>query len=431
MRPLGLSLYRAITSLLTPLVPAWLRHRARVEKEYPARLSERFGEAMLPRPPGRLVWLHGASVGEVEIALNLIQALKKTHDDLQFLLTSGTCTSAALADKRLDENAVHQYLPLDTPRAVQKFMAHWRPDLGVLIESELWPNLILQAKEQGTKLALVNARMNAQSFTRWQNAPASARYLLNAFDWIGAADEVTAQGLKSLLGSEVQTSGNLKLAAPAPMADMDLVDRLKRRLAKRPVWLALSTHEGEDEIILAAHKQVLQSHPDALLILVPRHPDRADKVTRLCKAFGLSQLLHSQNGIPDTNSKIYIGDSIGDMGLWLRLGGPAFIGGSLLSSLNGHNPLEAAKLGVAILTGPYSASFTDLYAQLLHEKGAIIVPRAEDIANAILGIWGQPARGITMSTIAHAIAEKNAGAPMHKTITALRSLLGEDGHARP
>ncbi len=425
MRPLGLNIYRAITSVLSPLARVWLGYRVRSDKEDEDRLGEKLGKPGLDRPAGTLVWLHGASVGEAEIALNLVQTLGAVRNDLQFLLTSGTSSSASLIAKRLGKNARHQYLPLDIPGAVQRFLYHWQPDIGVFVESELWPNLILAARQKNIKLALVNARMNEHSLQRWKGAPASAAHLFGAFDWIGAADGKTMHGLQSFTSKNIAHTGNLKYAAPAPSVDDKALSGLQSAFGNRQIWLAISTHKNEDEVVLAAHRRVRDQYPDAALILVPRHPERATGIAALCVKTGQTCIRHSSGAMPDRQTSVYIGDSIGEMGLWLRLGSPAFIGGSLFSTMTGHNPLEAAKLGVPVLSGPYRASFYDVYKGLITAKGALETRTTAEIAKAVVKIFTEPEHAKAMAEAAQTCARDNAQTPVKITLVALLSLIGE------
>ncbi len=422
-RPLALSVYRIATQLFAGFAKPWLQHRVHSDKEDAARLGERLGRTSIERPKGTLVWVHGASVGETDLALNLIQTLHGAKKDIRFLLTTGTQTSADLAARRMKSHTRHQYLPLDIPDAVDRFLTHWQPELGVFVESELWPNLITAAEDKRIKLALVNARMNATSLRRWHRAPASAKHLLNAFDWIGTADETTRKGLATLTDWSITQSGNLKLSAPPPTADQAALKQLKSAFGARPVWLALSTHEGEDQIILNAHKRILTEHPQAVLILVPRHPERASEIARLCANALLISQTHSSGKTPNADSSVYIGDSIGDMGLWLRLASPAFIGGSLLPDLSGHNPLEAVRLNVPVLSGPHRASFDALYASLADAGGAKIVTTETELATAILSLWVDLKAAKTMTDAAQTLIDTKAKAPMDITRAALLDLI--------
>lgn len=217
--PLGLSAYRGVSAALSPLAGPLLRWRARAGKEEQARIGERFGTASIPRPPGPLVWLHGASVGEARVLLTLVDALAAARPDISFLITSGTTTSAADIAAAGRPRLIHQYAPLDTPAAARRFLAHWRPDLGVFVESELWPNLLRTAQAAGVKLALVNARLSEKSLANWGKFSASASHLLACYDRIFAVDRATAAGLSRFTTAPVEAIGNLKLAAPAPRVD--------------------------------------------------------------------------------------------------------------------------------------------------------------------------------------------------------------------
>ncbi len=429
--PLSLTAYRLLTGALSPLAKLWLKARAKKGKEDAAGLDQRLGLTDLVRPDGKLVWLHGASVGEAEIALGLMQTLHETHPDTQFLLTSGTVTSAALITKRLSGKSTyarHHYIPLDCPQYARRFIDHWRPELGVFIESEIWPNLILRAHKNGTKLALVNARMNARSLRQWQRAPMAAARLLSAFSWIGAADAATANGLQSMAAQKIIRAGNLKLGAPAPQADAAVLTRLKSTITNRPVWLAVSTHKGEDDIMLAAHASICAQQKDALMILVPRHPERAANIAALCAAHGLIGVLHSAGPL-SPNTQVYIGDSIGEMGLWLRLGGPVFIGGSLSPDFAGHNPIEAAKLRTPILTGPHHASFAALYTALMAKGGAKLASNADEISDDVTRLWKNPAGAQAMTNAAFKIVQAQADAPMKTTLVGILPLLERGDNA--
>jgi 3-deoxy-D-manno-octulosonic-acid transferase len=425
MSALGLSVYRIMTQGLAPLAPLWLKRRVNAGKEDAARLGERLGRASLARPPAKLIWLHGASVGEAEMAITLIQALGAARADLQFLLTTGTRTSAELAAARLGKNARHQYLPLDIPGAVHSFLQHWQPDLGVFMESEIWPNLILAAKAQGVKLALVNGRLNDASFRRWQNLPASAAHLLDSFDWIGVADPFTLRSIQHFTKRDLKLCGSLKHAAMAPNVTKKILAGVRANLGKDAIWLALSTHKGEEEMLLAAHRKILEQVPKARLVLVPRHPERGVDIARLCQQVGLGAGLHSKAEPANENTRVYIGDSIGEMGLWLRLGSPAFIGGSLMPALRGHTPVEAAKLGVPVFTGPYRASFAEIYQDLLDANGVLITPGGDAIAKAVLNVWDNPKQATDMAKAAQTLINDRAQAPLQTTIKALLALVEE------
>jgi 3-deoxy-D-manno-octulosonic-acid transferase len=401
----ALSLYRATTLALGPLARPWLDARARAGKEDAARLEERFGTYTQARPAGPLMWFHAVSVGESGVAIALIEALGARDPALSFLLTTGTRTSAELAAKRAPPRTTHAYAPVDSADAVRKFFAHWRPDAGVFVESELWPNLILGAQTARVRLALVNARMSPKTLSRWQAWPAAANILLAPFDWISAADARTAEALSRLRDTPVTALGNLKLAAPAPGADAAALDALASQIGARPVWLAASTHAGEDEIVLAAHKQLLAEFPNALLIVAPRHPERGATVSSLASEAPLRSLNQ-----PISDAPIYVADTLGELGLLYNVAPIALVAGSLLPSLKGHNPIEPAKIGSAILSGPHVESFQDVFDGLFAAGGARRVSDAATLANAVASLWRDGAARETQVRAARAFAAQGAEA---------------------
>jgi 3-deoxy-D-manno-octulosonic-acid transferase len=355
--------YTAITKALAPALPFWLKRRAAKGKEDLARQGERFGVASLTRPEGQLFWMHGASVGEVTMLLPLIDKVLAEYPKAHVLVTSGTTTSAELMEKRLPARASHQYIPLDTPKAVSAFLDHWQPDMAFWAESEIWPNMLLQTKARNIPMALINARMSEKSVQGWFKRRKSAQTLFGCFDVILAGDEATANGLSWLLGQDIESAGSLKEAAPTLPVKSDALAKLKKQIAKRPVWCAASTHKGEEEIILAAHEKIKAEHPDALLILALRHPERRAEIAPL-----LSKIrhIHRTDGEAVTPStSVMVWDTIGEMGLAYSLSDISFVCGSLIDGLMGHNPLEPARFSNAVLTGAHISSFADSYMSMI------------------------------------------------------------------
>lgn len=355
--------YGGLTQLAAPVLPLWLARRARAGKEDPARRKERYGRASLMRPEGTLFWLHGASVGEVTMLLPLIDHIGQYYPRAHILVTSGTVTSAKLLETRLPARAMHQYAPLDTPKATARFLAHWKPDLALWAESEIWPNLILQTKAAGVPMALINARLSAKSIEGWSKRKSSALALFNCFDLILAGDSDTQNGLSWLLGKGITMTGNLKDAAAKLPAEESELKTLRSAARKRPVWCAASTHEGEEQLILAAHRQILKAHPKALLILAPRHPERRAEISPLLEGF--TPATRSRQEVPRAKNQVYLFDTIGEMGLAYSVADISFVCGSLVKGLMGHNPLEPARFGNAVLTGAHIASFADSYKAMI------------------------------------------------------------------
>jgi len=344
--PFSVRAYRLATGLIYPPLLSYRRRRG---KEDAARLEERRGVAGLPRPEGVLAWLHGASVGEVISLLPIAEHL--AAGGVGVLVTSGTVTSAEVASRRLPPGALHQYLPLDLPAYVARFLDHWRPDIGVLAESELWPNLILAAGERGVPLVIVNGRMSERSYRRWSLLPRFIGSMLSRFDLALAQTEGDAERLRSLGAPRVQTIGNIKYDVAPPPADPEKLAALLAAVRGRSVFVAASTHPGEEEQVAQAHALAKRDLPDLLTILVPRHPERGAEVAGIVVQRGLSSRRRSENALPDAEADIYVADTIGELGLFYRLSRLAYLGGSLVGH-GGQNPIEPAKLGAAILHGP-------------------------------------------------------------------------------
>ena len=355
--------YRGLTKVIAPALPLWLKRRAANGKEDLARQGERFGIAAHPRPVGQLFWMHGASVGEVTMLLPLIDKVLSEYSEAHILVTSGTTTSAQLMGKRLPDRAFHQYIPLDTPKAVTAFLSHWQPDLALWAESEIWPNLLLQTKSRNIPMALINARMSEKSIQGWFKRRKSAQSLFECFNLILAGDEATANGLSCLLGKEIECAGSLKETAPAlPLNEAELT-KLKTQIGNRPVWCAASTHKSEEEIIFAAHDEILATHPDALLILALRHPDRRGEVISLLSH--KPHVLRTREKAITPTTSFMVWDTIGEMGLAYSLSDITFVCGSLVQGLMGHNPIEPAHFKNAVLTGEHISSFADSYSSMI------------------------------------------------------------------
>ncbi|WP_421792543.1 3-deoxy-D-manno-octulosonic acid transferase [Hyphobacterium sp.] len=381
--PLPLQVYRWTTMLLAPLSGWMLDQRRQSGKEDPVRLRERFGYPKLPRPDGTLLWLHGASVGESRIILDLVRRLQD-RPGLSFLVTTGTVTSANMLAKELPEKAHHQYIPIDRPACVRRFFDHWRPDAAVFVESELWPNLLAEVRRRDIPAALINARMNEKSLDNWSNKRTSAGFLLGAFSWIGAADARTSEGLSQILGTSIPRVGNLKLELVSAPTDQSKLAEYENVIGQRPVWLAASTHEGEDEVVLRAHREVLNAHADSLLILAPRHPERGGQIAELINNHGMTAARLSSAEMPATRTQVWQADTLGEMPYWFNLSEKAFIGGSLINGIGGHNPIEATEAGCAVISGPFFASFADVYAAYADQDAVTIVRDPAELAQAIL-----------------------------------------------
>jgi 3-deoxy-D-manno-octulosonic-acid transferase len=421
----ALTLYRAASWALAPAAGAFLRARAERGKEDSTRLAERLGRSSAPRPPGPLVWLHGASVGEMQVLRIVHAGLAAERADISFLVTTGTRTSADLAARQPFARGLHQFAPIDAPQIVARFLAHWRPDLAVFAESEIWPNLILGAKAAGARLALVNARLSPESLARWRRMRRSAGRIFAAFDVLLCADERTASGLAALNAKAPRQLDNLKLAAGPAAADDAALAGLRQAIGARPVWLAASTHEGEEEIVLAAHQAIRAAWPEALLLMAPRHPERGAEAARL--AGGAPQ--RSRGDLPGPDDGVYVLDTIGELAAVYGCATVALVAGSLLRPLKGHNPVEPARAGAAILAGPHVESFADLYAALGGLGGFVEVDGAASLARAVLDLWADEPRRLQMTDAATRALDKGEAART-ETLARLLALMPEARHAR-
>jgi 3-deoxy-D-manno-octulosonic-acid transferase len=365
-KPASLRVYGFATDGAEMFAPAWLKGRTRRRKEDPARWPERLGRATRARPEGRVAWLHGVSVGESLSLLPLAERLDVERLDVTVLVTSGTVASAELLATRLPARAIHQYAPFDTPGATRRFLDHWRPELGVFVESELWPNLILGARARGVRLALVSAKLSERSGNGWRRLPGAARMVLGAFDLILARDAACAERLATL-GARIDGLADLKFGAEALPVDDEALKLARRALEEASVLLAASTHPGEDEAILAAFAAA-RVDDRSRLIIAPRHPARGEAVERLALDVGLS-VGRRTRGATLGAAAVHVADTVGELGLWYRLAALAVVGGSLApGGVGGHNPLEPARLGCPFIAGP-GVSAWPVY-QALEDAGA-------------------------------------------------------------
>jgi 3-deoxy-D-manno-octulosonic-acid transferase len=425
---LPLLAWRVATCLAAPLLPLWLAHRARRGKEEPTRLHERRGEGA-DRPPGPLLWLHGASVGESLSAIPLIEALAATRPALRFLVTTGTVTAAKLLAARLPAPVAprvqHRFVPLDVPAHVTRFLDGWRPDAAVFIESEIWPNLILATAARDVPIALVNARLSARSARAWAWVPSAARRLFGSFRLVIAQTELDAARLRALGAAGARPWGNLKFAArPLPAPDEALA-ALRRAIGARPVLLAASTHPGEEIQVAEAHARLRARLPDLLTIVAPRHPERGPALAReletLPDGTAMPVARRSAEALPEPDTEIYVADTLGELGLLYRVAGAALIGGSLVPH-GGQNPLEAARLGCPILLGPHTTNFTAIADRLIGAGAALRVADSATLAETAGNVLTDSARARSMTTAAARIAA-DAGALPERMAAAIETLL--------
>jgi 3-deoxy-D-manno-octulosonic-acid transferase len=417
--PMTLRVYRKLSFAMVPLAPALIKRRLKQGKEDPARVGERRGLSPDTRPHGPLVWIHGASVGEVLAAAALIERLRALN--LRILLTSGTVTSAAIVAKRFPPDIIHQYVPYDSPRYVARFLDHWRPSLALFIESDLWPNLILSSAARRLPMVLINGRMSPRSFPRWRRVSNTISALLEKFEVCLAQSDTDAERFVALGSRNVLTTGNLKLDVPAPPADHGKLEKLMAMTRGRPAIVAASTHPGEEEILVEAHKTLAGFFPGLLTVIVPRHADRGPAVAGLVVGSGLRVSLRSREELPTATSDIYVADTMGELGLFYRFAPIVFMGGSLVPH-GGQNPIEAIKLGAAVVHGPHVFNFSDVYEALDKAAGARLAETPEALVKQLGQLLAHPkAREISLAASERVVGE--LGGALDRTMNALEPYL--------
>lgn len=389
-RPLALRLYLRLAAALAPVWRRGLQRRLQRGKETPASIQQKLSLQLPPRPQGPLVWGHAVGVGESMALAGLFHRLGEQRPELRFLITTTARTSGdALQRQGLPPRCQHQFAPVDTPDATARFMAHWRPSLALWCEMDLWPALICAADDQGVARVLVNARLSAKSLAKRRWGRWIYRALLPGFVDVFAQNDASARGLATLGArpAAINVTGTIKTLSPAPACDASELARWQRALGQRPVWLLASSHPGEETLALAAHAELRQRAPDALLIIAPRVPTRGAELAALCPP--ATPQRSAGERLP-TDAPVYLADTIGEMGLWYRLAPVALVGGSL-ATVGGHNPHEPLALGCAVLHGSNVWNFSESYAALDEQGLSQAVADAAELAAAIEAAWSKPA----------------------------------------
>lgn len=378
----ALRLYGWVTRGLGLLAPALLRRRLARGKEDPARWREKLAETTAQRPEGRLVWLHAVGLGEVMALRGLILELAVRAPDLNFLITSTARSSAEVVAANLPPRTVHQFLPLDAPRFVGRFLDHWRPDLSVWSEQDIWPNFVREIHARGIPLALVNARMNDRAGRSRARAGRFYGDLYARFGLIAAQDEASARALEALgAPGPVLRHASLKVASPPLAADPAMLAALSAALGDRPRWCLASSHPEDEAVAFAALRNLREAGDASLLIVAPRRIERGAEVAAAALAQGFKPAVRSTGAGPE-GVDVYVADTFGEMGLWFRLCDRVLMGGTF-GPVEGHNPWEPARLGDAVLHGPRTANFAADYAALDAAGGARLVRDGDEVTAAL------------------------------------------------
>ena len=407
-RPTALfRLYQAVTALSVPFFARAAINKLRRGGVPVARAHERLGHATQDRRLGPLIWCHGASVGEAKSVLPLLHHIAQTAPHVRLLLTSGTATSSEAVAPRLPANCIHQFRPLDATGPLDRFLSHWRPDLCVLVESELWPNLLDRCARRALPVALLNARLSDSSAAGWRKFPGTTAYVLRGIRHAHCQDQRTRDHLRAMGLAFARSGANLKSLVAAPKVAADVLDEAHAALAGRPVWVAASTHPGEETPVLAAQKALLRDHPNLCLILAPRHPERAAEVAALIRAQGLSLSQRSTGGTLADGAQVYLADTMGEMDLWYTLSPIVFLGGSF-SDAGGHTPFEPAAAQTAILHGPRYANFREAYAAFQLADASVEVPDGPGLAAAVHELLTHSSRAAQLAANARPLASDGA-----------------------
>jgi len=404
-------LYALLSWLLAPVFVAHLFWRGRSQPAYRQRIPERFGFG-LPPIGAPSIWIHAVSVGEVTAAAPLVRALRQRFPATPLVVTTMTPTGSQRARDLFGGTVHHSYMPYDSPGAVRRFFDWARPELALVLETEIWPNLYHECGRRRVPLVLASARVSLKSVGRYRFLFSLIRDTLAQGIVIGAQGATDAERFRSLGANPGRThvTGNIKFDFEiAPEVATRGREFRAQHATERPVWIAASTHEGEEEVLLAAHRAVLEHHPDALLLLVPRHPERFAAVGALVERAGFTLVTRSSGARCTAQTRVFLGDSMGELTMLYAAADVAFVAGSL-ERIGGHNLLEPAALGVPSLTGPHNFNAPDI-AELLVEQGATqVVPDAAGIAREVVRLLGDPAERQRRGSLALAALENNRGA---------------------
>ncbi|MEM7650697.1 MAG: 3-deoxy-D-manno-octulosonic acid transferase [Pseudomonadota bacterium] len=369
-----------------------LHRRQKAGKESIERFDERFGTPSIERPEGGLVWVHAASVGEAQSALILIKTLLQHYNGLNVLVTTGTLTSAHLMEKNLPEGAFHQFYPVDHPDWVSRFLDHWAPDFILWMESELWPNMLLDIQKREIPAMLINARLSERSYKRWKLLGGSIRTLLKGFSTILCQTEKDAQHFSALGAHNVHVTDNIKYSAQSLRADEQDLKAFNAIIAGRPTWVYASTHDAEEEIAARIHEILKASLPEVLSVIVPRHPERRGSIAAALDGSSLNVLFRGEDKtLPAEETDIYIADTLGELGLFYRASSVTCIGRTFSKDGGGgHNPIEAAQLNCAILHGPHVQNLQEIFDEMNQADAAIMASTEQSLADRLQALLSDP-----------------------------------------
>ena len=381
-----LKIYYVISILLMPLTGIYINRRIKLNKEDTKRFKERYGRASVQRTEGSLAWLHAASVGESLSILTIINELEKLKSIDQILLTTGTTSAAEIVANKLSSKTVHQYLPLDNPIFNKRFLKHWNPTYAIFVESEIWPNLIMQIKKLEIKLAIVNGRMTLKSYNKWLRFKKSSELIFKSFDLCLAQNKESSLFYKKLGINNTYYTGNLKFSSDKFEVTEDDFNDLKGMFKGRKVFLAASTHLGEEKIISEITNKIRESKKEFITIIVPRHPNRTNLLDQMTNS---KVAMRSSNEKVDQATDIYLADTFGELGIFYKLADFIFIGGSFVPH-GGQNPIEAAYFCNNIFHGKYIENFLEVYETLNHLLISELVDNPRQLQVKLMNCYDAP-----------------------------------------
>lgn len=355
-------MYSFLTATLSPLLILLIKFRVKKSQEDRFRYRERFGITCEKRPDGKVIWIHAASVGESKAALTWISQ-QNSDNDVTYVFTTVTLTGRDTVFSEKHKNIIHQFSPLDNMKWVNRFINHWKPQSLILVESEIWPNWIEACKKNKIKMHIRNARISTRSIKKWKKFPKISNYIFSSFETIEAQSNEMIDFFKSISCKNVTYVQNLKLSSEKLFIDDKKFDKIKSQVGSRPLWIASSTHKGEEEELIKIHEKLVKKFPDILLIIIPRHPNRTEEVEKILKDKNLKFSVRSRNENIENTHAIYIADTLGELGVFYSLSNISFIGGSLVD-VGGHNPIEAKQLNCEVVCGPYIHNFKEIYSDL-------------------------------------------------------------------
>lgn len=399
--------YDALWWALTPVINIHLKKRIAIGKEDSARLNERFGITNLPRPYGQLVWLHGASVGESVALLTVVEKLRAEANPPSVMVTTGTVTSAKVMKDRLPEGSFHQFMPLDRKLWVDRFLDHWRPDGVIWTESEIWPGVFAGIKTRHIPAVMINARLSAKTVRNWRWFKPWIKSLIEIFSFVTAQTKIDKKNWEDLGGSSAQMLGNIKFVVAEQPYDIDKLTILQAEIGNRPLWIFSSIHPGEELLAARVHQQLKAAHPDLLTFIIPRHPHRGDDFTAALRAKGLAVAQRSHDEKITAETQVYIADTIGEMGVFYRLGKTVVIGGSFVPH-GGQNPIEPTKLKAAVLYGPHMFNFTAICTAFESAQAVRSVADEVALTHNLADLLAHPAKVAQLGEAAYDVAQMEA-----------------------